>query len=238
LIIFKGGVMKKLMRVVGVMMITLSLASINWLVAEDGAENIDEPQVVEQGPDSPNPPVGFGPGNQMPSKMKKPGIGPERMGMKKGPMMEEFVEPKVLEVIKNNDASLYQKTMALKEKDPAKYNEFIKVSFGVLNMGRNLEDKTIEKDIVRGISLEWEVRELGLKYDKAQDSEKAKIKEEMKAKLNEIFDIRTKVQELRVKKMESDLKELKANIEKRKANKQDIVNQRLNQITGKKYLNW
>ena len=85
---------------------------------------------------------------------------------------------------------------------------------------------------MRALALEFETKELSVKYGNATDSEKKAIKENLKAKLGELFDLKTRGQELRVRHMEREIGKLKKNIETRKANKAKIVDQRLEQMTG------
>lgn len=213
--------MKRLVFLIAIMSLIALPVFENTLVAQE--ESVEE---VE--------PLGDPEMAQMKKRnFEKPGIGPNMWQERRGIESEE-----VMEIIKKNDLALANKLLELKKRDPFKYNQVIKISFGLLNIARKSGQENIEKDVVRGISLEYDVRELSLKYDKATDSEKSKIKEEIRAKLNELFDIRLKAQEIRVKKVEQDLKELKSNIEKRKANRSKIVENRLNQLTKSKDLSW
>ena len=223
--------MKKMLSVVGMFVIVVSSVVVNQLVAQ---ELPNDEAVVEE-------PVG-GPGMEMgpgfgPNRPLKPGIGPQKMKGPRTGFAPDIIEDKVLEVIKKNDPSLYNRVSDLKKNDSVKYEHLIKIAFNMFAMTKDL-GSDLDKDITRAISLEWDVRELLQKYDKAQDVDRTKIKNEIKAKLNEIFDIKTKVMELRVKKLGERLKDLKDNISKRRENKETIVNQRLNQLTKEKYLNW
>ncbi len=78
-------------------------------------------------------------------------------------------------------------------------------------------------------------KELGLKYERSTDADKKTIKETLRGKLAELFDLKTKAQELRVKHMEAEIVSLKKNLESRRANKAKIVEQRLEQMTGEGY---
>ncbi|HOL62120.1 MAG TPA: hypothetical protein PK103_02000, partial [Elusimicrobiales bacterium] len=199
-------------KIILALLVTLSFASVgfvNNLSAQSPGEEMSQAEEGEDMPDIGPYGMGMGPGNPMGGpgmgmkrNIKKPGIGMQRMGQGQREFFDDGMESKVLEIIKTNDPEFHKKIIALKGADTVKYRQIIKMSFNFLTFARNLEDKTIEKDIVKGISLEYDVRELGLKYEKASDSDKTKIKEEIKSKLNALFDIRTKVQELRVKRLE------------------------------------
>lgn len=179
---------------------------------------------------------GGGPAMKQGKGFKKPGAG--RMNAGRGWGIPDELEAKILQVIKKNDPAFADKLARLKESDERKYDSTIEIAARFLNMGRIANEPGIEKDIVRGISLEYEARELALKYENAKENEKAKIKEDMKGKLNELFDIRTKAHEIRVKRLENEISQLKRNLEARKANKTKIVEQRLDQLIGNKYLSW
>lgn len=184
-------------------------------------------------------PMGAGPGSG--PGMMRGGFNPKgqgKMGMGRGMDIPEQMEAKVMEVIKKNDPAFAEKLAKLKETNEKKYDTVIAMSAKSLMMGKMSGEKELEKDMVKAVSLEYEVRELALSYDKASDADKAKTKEQIKSKLGEIFDIRTKGQEVRIKKMEQEISELKKGLETRKANKSRIVDQRLEQLIGNKYMNW
>lgn len=168
--------------------------------------------------------------NQM--RVEKKMIMGKEFGMP--PDMEEIV----LDTIKRNDPAFAEKLAGLRESNPKKYDVTIGIASKFLSMVKKAEEPGLEKDVVRGISLEYDVRELSLQYEKASDSEKAKIKDSLKTKLNELFDIRAKGQEARIKRMEKEIAELRANMQKRKANKSKIVEQRLNELVGSKDFSW
>ena len=96
-------------------------------------------------------------------------------------------------------------------------------------------DESLEKDAVRGLALEFESKELSMKFNKASDADKKAIKDKLKTVLSELFDLKSKGQELRVKRMEGEIGSLKKKLESRKANKGKIVDQRLEQLTGEGY---
>jgi peptidoglycan hydrolase CwlO-like protein len=222
--------MKKMLSVVGMLVVILSSVVVNQLVAEESSN-------VEATVSEPIGGPGIGPGFG-PNRPFKPGIGPRKMKGPRAGFDPGIAEDKVLDIIKKNDPSLYNKVSDLKKNDSVKYDHFIRMAFNMFSMTKDL-DADIDKDITRAISLEWDTMELSQKYQKATDTEKTNIKNKIESKLNEIFDIRTKIMELRVKKVENHLKELKSNLEERKKNKDAIVNERLQQILErKKHLNW
>ena len=141
-------------------------------------------------------------------------------------------EEDTLALIKKNDAAFGKQVEDLKTASPAKYKMIIQMSGRMLAMAKMENDESLERDAVRGLALEFDTRELALKYNKASDTDKKAIKETLKAKLGDLFDLKTKGQELRVKHMEKEIAKLNKNLELRKVNKAKIVDQRLEQVTG------
>lgn len=144
-------------------------------------------------------------------------------------------EDETLAVIKKHDAAFAKKVEDLKTIAPPKYRMVMQMSGKLLAVSKMEGDEATEKDAVRMLALEFESKELSLKFDKASDADKKGIKDALKANLSELFDLKSKGQELRVKRMEADLAKLKKNLEKRKVNKDKIVEQRLEQLTGEGY---
>lgn len=208
-----------------------------------GPEDEEEVEMMEDGPGEPGMRPGMGGRGQMGPGMQQRGQGvdQDRMVIKKKMMMRQgkeggfFPEERVLGVIKKHDAAFAKKVEELKETAPAKYKMVLQMSGKLFAMARMQQDEAIEKDAVRALALEFESKELSLKYNKASDSEKKSIRERLKGVLAELFDLKSKGQELRVKHMEDEIGRLKKNLEKRKANKAKIVEQRLEQLTGEGY---
>ncbi len=208
---------------------------------DDGpdGEEIEIEEVFEGGPG-----MGMGPGGRQgggPGMMQR---GPQerqmnvkfRKTMRQGEgrfgWEEEGGEDRVLEIVKKHDPAFHGKLLGLRESAPAKYKMATRMAGKAFMMSRMEQDPSLEKDAVRMMALEYETRELGLSYEKAKDSEKAKLKAELKKGLSELFDLRLKGQELRVKRMEKDLAKLKGQLEKRKGSKARLVESRLEQMTG------
>ena len=135
-------------------------------------------------------------------------------------------------LIKKNDAVFAKKLEDLKTVSPAKYHMAMQMAGRALAGPKMEEDPAMERDAVSSLALELDTTELSRKYDKAADADKPAIKEELKTKLGELFDLKTKAQEQRLKHMASDLAKLQKKLEARKLNKTKIVEQRADQLTG------
>lgn len=208
-------------------------------------EEIEIEEAFEGGPGmGPGGRQGGGPGMRGP--MGGPGMGgpqQRQMNVKVRKVMRQGeggpgwqddggAEEKGLELIKKHDPAFHGKLLKLRESAPAKYKMAMRMAGKTLIMAKMDQDPVLEKNTVRMLALEHETRELGLAYEKAKDSEKAKIKADLKKGLSELFDLRLGNQEVRVKRMEKDLARLKAQIDKRKASKAKLVEARLEQMTG------
>lgn len=170
------------------------------------------------------------------------GMDEERMIVRKRKMIKQGMggpgfmdQDEVLAVIKKHDPAFAKKVSELGENAPAKYRMLMQMSGKLFNAARMEKDGSLEKDAVRALALEFESKELSVKYNGASDSDKKVIKDNLKGVLSELFDLKSKGQELRVKHMEREISKLKKNLENRKANKAKIVEQRLEQLTGEGY---
>ena len=225
--------------------LALTLAPAVSVTAQEGPED-DGPgaEMMDDG-DRPGMPGGFGqggPGMRGGRGENMGGPGMKQMMIKKRMMKGQGMggpgflsEEETLAVIKKHDPAFAKKVEGLREMAPAKYKMVIQMSGKLFAVGRMEKDESMEKDAVRALALEFETKELSAKYGNASDSEKKAIKESLRVKLGELFELKTRGQELRVKHMEREIGKLKKNLESRKANKTKIVEQRLEQLTGEGY---
>jgi hypothetical protein len=141
-------------------------------------------------------------------------------------------EETIIAIIKKHNPAFAAKLEELKKIAPAKYRVVLFLAGKALGIARMENEESVAKDAVRTVVLEYETKELAIKYEKAADADKTGLKAALKTKLAELFDMRLKGQELRVKRMEKDLAKLKSNLETRRAGKAKIVEERLGQMTG------
>ena len=236
---------KKLIALVGIF--ALAAAPVSVLRAQEGPGGEEDIEISENGPGRGGGPGMRGPGGpgmeegdeeggprQVTVKVRKMKNG--NMGMFRGQEMgggRGFLTPdETIEIIKKHDAAFAKKMADLKAASPAKYRMVMQMAGKMLGAARMEENEAMEKDGVRTLSLEFDVKELSRKYDKAADGEKAAVKAELKTKIAELFDLKSKAQEQRLKRMTDDLGKLQKKLEARKANKSKIVEQRVDQLTG------
>jgi hypothetical protein len=219
---------------------TLALAAVPALtvMAQEGPEeNGPEAGISDEAPGQPD----MGPAAQQRGpgaramgpmagkRMGREGLGEPRPGMG-GPVL--LSEEETLALITKNDPVFAKKVGDLKTVAPAKYRMLMQMSRRMLSFTKMEQDEAMEKDAVKGLSLEFQTKELALDYSRASDADKKAIKENLRAKLAELFDLKTKAQEQRVRHMDAEIARLKKNLETRKANKAKIVDQRLDEMTG------
>ena len=214
---------KKIVMWVAVLAL-VSAGTLN-LKAQEGPGEEEEAGMMEGGPGHPgmSPAVGQG---RVTARSKKTA----HAGKAGGPAA--LSEEETLALISKHDAAFAKKIEDMREAAPARYRILMQLSGRLLGMDAVSKDASLQKDAVRAVVLEFESKELSLQYGKAAEADKKAIKENLRAKVSELFDLKAKGQELRVKHMESEMARLKKGLETRKANKAKIVEQRLEQLSG------
>ena len=88
-------------------------------------------------------------------------------------------------------------------------------------------------------TLDIETNSLALSYKNDSNVDKSKIKEKLRNKLNELFDLKELTKKQDVERLEKRLKTLKHSLAVRSKNKDEIIKRRLNQLIGEeKYMDW
>lgn len=217
------------------------------LAAQEGPGDDDAPEMAEGGPGPHDMEPGMEPGlehDRGPEADVKGDRGRERKFSKTRKTMREgreergpgfMPEAAVLGLIKKHDPAFFGKLKELRETAPGKYRIILQLSGKLFGMVKEELGENLEKDAVRALSLEFDSKELALGYDKASDAEKKSVRESLRGKLAELFDLKTRAHELRLKRMEKEIAKLRKNLESRKLNKEKIVQQRLEQLTGEGY---
>ena len=133
----------------------------------------------------------------------------------------------------------------IKEINKHKYNELLnKVywkNFPGTPFFEELDENEKERLELSKEIVELEIRSeaLGIKYREVAESEKAKIKKDLRQTLLKLFEAREKEREIDVAMLEKELKELQHSLQKRKTYKDEIVKRRLEELIGEnKYLEW
>jgi|GEM_PF-2780593 len=134
--------------------------------------------------------------------------------------------------------------LKVKELDKERYEELLEqTSYNDFDMYTGfMEASEKERFQTERKIEEMDVRSeaLGIRYEySSSESEKQKIVSDLKAVLNQLFDMKEKSRSLEVEMLEKELKKLKESLNVRKQSKNEIINRRLNELIGKgDYLDW
>ena len=148
------------------------------------------------------------------------------------------------EILNRLSPELKAELLKVKEIDKEKYEELLEESsYNSFDMYAGfMEASEKEKYQTDRQIEEMEVRTeaLGVRYEHSKsENEKQKIISDLKAVLNQLFDLKEKARSLEVEELEKELKQLKESLKVRKQSKNEIINRRLNELIGKgDYLDW
>lgn len=167
----------------------------------------------------------------------KPPKAPKIIGLSK---LDEQNEKELLDKL---SPELKAELLKVKEYDQQKYEELLReTSYGRFEFYTDfMEPKEKERmENERKIEeMEVQTEALGIRYEYASSNEKQKIVSDLKAVLNQLFDIKEKARSMEVEMLEKELKQLKESLKVRKQSKDEIINRRLNELIGKgDYLDW
>jgi len=151
-------------------------------------------------------------------------------------------EKEALEYLKEFHPGRGGDLLLLKASRPERYWTFLSRAFREMRYLEGLKEKDPERyeRVSREKKLEREAWNLSRQYRQTEDDKvKARLKEELKNLLDQVFDFRQMNRQEEIEKLEKRLAELKENNQKRLANKEEIVQRRLKQILGdEKGMEW
>jgi hypothetical protein len=149
------------------------------------------------------------------------------------------------EMLERLPPDLKNELLKVKELDPEKYKGLLfEISYNrydVYNLMGYMESYERERYETekKATELELFTVSLGIRYEHAYDNEKPKIINDLKSKLDQLFDMKEKARSLEVEFLEQELAQLKESLKVRKSNKSEIINRRLNELIGKgDYFEW
>lgn len=153
------------------------------------------------------------------------------------PVLNDKQKSEVISFIQKYMPSNYETLREIKEADPGRYNQILLENYRIMTELKELAkiDTEAYKDSLKAVKLEDESLKLAKHYRKATgEDEKGQITKKLKTILNELFVLREKERGRRIKQLEQELARLKESLNNRKKNKDTIVQQRLDELTGKK----
>ncbi len=150
---------------------------------------------------------------------------------------------KLLGRIKDKNPEQYEKLMRLKEEDQELFREKLKEmmrEFKKQGKGHRRMNPETRERMQEIRKLENESRELSKQYRNAEsEDEKKNIAGDLKAILVKIFDLKLLSKQKEVERVESDLKALKDLLKKREESRDEVIQNRFDELTGKTtHLRW
>lgn len=153
----------------------------------------------------------------------------------------EISEQQEKETLSKLNEKLRKELEAVKRLNKYKYNELLHNLYF-----RNMEfpifserDKKSRERSKKIVELEVETETLGIKYQNDKTGEKQKLKEELRNKLSELFELRESERKEEFEDLEKRLNELRESLTERRKNKEEIVKNRMRELTGEeKNLRW
>jgi hypothetical protein len=152
------------------------------------------------------------------------------------PLTEEQVA-ELEKYLKEIDPARLEKLEELKEKRPEMYEKVAAKGYWGMKRLEKLKEKNpaAYKQKMEYFKLEGEMRSLAGDYRKSKsDSEKAKIKKQLKPKLDRLFDLRQEGRKYEIKNLQKKAADLEKSLAERKSNKNKIIEKHLEKILGEK----
>lgn len=221
--------MKKFFIIATILLLVLSISYVKFTEAQE---------VVPPGPPGEGPQDNFGPPPPGPPGMPFSGDHPPGPP----PELTEDQIAKMMEFAKEYFPTFYSHSQEIKDINPEEYKKLILERFPMIMELLGLKGKEPElfNVVVKNIEMEDKSGYLSMKYIESSDeTEKANIERELKTLLAELFPLKQKEEKIKADKMEEEVKKIRELIEQREANKDTIIQDRLNELTGKnQYLKW
>lgn len=145
-------------------------------------------------------------------------------------------EREAIEYIREVYPDRVENLLAIKERRPLLYRRFLSRGYREMRHLEELKEKDPERydQRMEEKRLDEDARNLARQYRESDDeSEKARLKDELKVLLDRIFDYRQRNRQFEIEKLERRLAELKETNQQRLDNKDEIVRRRLDQMLGR-----
>lgn len=145
------------------------------------------------------------------------------------------------ELLKNIKDELKKELKSIKNFNKNRYFDLLRES-----QFKNMEfpfmsknDKEAREREKKIFELEVKTEAMASKYDAANNSEKEKIKNDLKKQLAELFEQKEIERKQEVARLEQELKELKQSLQVRMQNKKEIIDRRIQELLHEdKFLDW
>ena len=182
---------------------------------------------------------------QDPTEPIQPPPLPEEMDSEMGPPPPFVDSPEAsfvdqwLDHLKEKDPDEYARLQKLRETSPDEFrqalHEKLKQERSRYQLGRH-NRPPISPEIAQ---LEKETMDISIQYRQTTDSnQKEKIREELRQKIETLFDLREKNRQEHIRRIEADLTHLKKSVQERQAHRDEIIERRLQELTDADGLKW
>lgn len=220
------------------LVVTLCCWQLAW--AQPPAPPMEEdfgPDAAAEGEDfAPPPPGGWEAGFDRPGP--PPGGGPHRVFLRRtmGPVNDE----QILHFLQQNLPERALQLSEQKAKDPEAYRrELRRLGLRTAPLRRLQSiDPAAFATALEEFKAEEKLHSLRQAYQAAGEGERAGLKSQMKPLLDQLFSARQARERKRLERLKQEVARQEARLSRRESSKQQIVNRRLEEITGDDALRW
>ena len=144
-------------------------------------------------------------------------------------------------LLKNLNKELKAELTVIKNANKERYFDFLRES-----QFRNIRipfmakrDKAMHERESKIFEAEIKAEALAVKYEKAREADKRKIKSDLRNELSKLFEIKEERRREEVAELEQELKELRKSLSIRQNNKKEIIERRIRELLDEdEYLDW
>jgi len=143
----------------------------------------------------------------------------------------------VLDYVRQHNPEEYATLQKDRDRNPAKFeNKLLKNAERMVRLEElRVADPDRYENEKRKQQLEIAVRQLSREYQKAEDEKKRKeLKAQLWDQLEELFTLREAEKKQKIERLEKELQKLKEIVELRQKKKDEIINNRLNELIGQR----
>ena len=151
-------------------------------------------------------------------------------------LSEKDIE-KVMKWLRENEPEMLEKLEGFREREPGAYYHFLREVFMKMERMEEFKKRDPEgyKRMIETSKLDKKIWELMKKYKHAESDEaRDKIKAELKQVLSRLFDLKQAQHKAEIEELEKEVAKLKEIYKHHKENKEQIIEERLKELTGKK----
>ncbi len=145
------------------------------------------------------------------------------------------------EILKQYTENAKKYLQILKEYNKQEYYQYLNRNrFNLYNIAETYSSFSSKNERAKKIlELDIQTEALGAKYQKVKDSDKTKVKEELKKNLYELFELKESERKEEYEQLRKKLDELKETLEERQKFREEIVKRKMEELIGEsKHIRW